>query len=333
MAIRNGCSACEYVGRCPANARVEKTCPACTAVALVAGFSRSEECRPVLFAAVRINDRDVLHHWVRHRHCWSLRLCSNRLLLDCQSTDEFPAIDHFFVAELIDARIVGIEHALIFIAHGKLTCKNHTLQHNRSASGRAAPGRLRVSHSSTLDRVRVCIPHDCISADSGFCKCGAQFMRALRNHGYSDSEPKSIIAAAVSEALVNLGSSLFLAWRFGAIGVAIGTGIGSLVSVSVHFAISMRLTRPVISVSRRRLFLRGILRPSIICLPSALLLLRWWPATYLRLVSSMSMLWVLCTVTPAYFCLNREERQNFSRLILPSMRRILARFVPVAFET
>jgi O-antigen/teichoic acid export membrane protein len=132
---------------------------------------------------------------------------------------------------------------------------------------------------------------------------------------------KSVVPAAVSEALVNLGSSLYLAWRFGAMGVAMGTVLGSLVSVLVHFAISMRLTRPVISVSRRRLFLRGIFGPSIIGLPSALLLLRWWPATDLHLVSGMSMFWLLCTVMPAYFCLNREERQNFSRLIFPSMRR------------
>jgi len=131
---------------------------------------------------------------------------------------------------------------------------------------------------------------------------------------------KSVVAAAVSEALVNLGSSLYLAWRFGAMGVAMGTVIGSLVSVLVHFAISMRLTRPVISMSRRRLFLRGILGPCIICLPSALLLPRWWSATDLHLTSGMSMLWILCTVIPAYYCLNREERQNFSRLILPFRR-------------
>jgi O-antigen/teichoic acid export membrane protein len=131
---------------------------------------------------------------------------------------------------------------------------------------------------------------------------------------------KSVIAAAVSEALINLGSSLYLAWHFGAIGVAIGTVLGSLVSVLVHFAVSMRLTHPVISVSRRRLFLRGILGPSIICLPSALLVSRWWSATDLRFTSGMSVFWVLCTVIPAYFYLSREERQNFSRLILPFRR-------------
>ena len=129
---------------------------------------------------------------------------------------------------------------------------------------------------------------------------------------------KSVIVAAVSEALVNLGSSLYLASQFGAVGVAMGTVLGSFVSVSVHFAVSMRLTRWVISVSRRRLFLRGILGPCIVCLPSSLLVPYWWSATDLRLASGVSMLWLVSTVIPAYYCLNRKDRQDVSRLILPS---------------
>ena len=131
---------------------------------------------------------------------------------------------------------------------------------------------------------------------------------------------KAGIASALSEALVNLGSSLYLAWRFGAMGVAIGTVIGSFVGVLVHFVISMRLTRPRILVPRRRLLFHGILGPSIVCLPSVLLLLRWWPAHNLQLMSGISMLWVLATALPAYYSLNRGERQNLSRMILPFRR-------------
>lgn len=131
---------------------------------------------------------------------------------------------------------------------------------------------------------------------------------------------KAGIASALSEALVNLGSSLYLASRFGAMGVAIGTVIGSFVGVLVHFVISMRLTRLRISVPRRRLLFHGILGPSIVCLPSVLLLLRWWPAHNLQLMSGISVLWVLATAVPAYYSLNREERHNLSRMILPSRR-------------
>jgi O-antigen/teichoic acid export membrane protein len=131
---------------------------------------------------------------------------------------------------------------------------------------------------------------------------------------------QSVVAAAISEALVNLGSSLYLAWRFGAVGVAIGTVIGAFVSVSVHFGVSMRFTRPVVSISRRLLFSRGMLRPLIICLPSAVVLLLWWPASNLHLFSGVSVIWVLCTLIPAYYLLSRQERMNVRRLIF-SWRR------------
>jgi O-antigen/teichoic acid export membrane protein len=132
---------------------------------------------------------------------------------------------------------------------------------------------------------------------------------------------KAVIAAAVSEAVVNLGSSVFLAWRFGAIGVAIGTVIGAFVSVLVHFVISMRLTRPVISASRTRLFLRGILWPCIIGLPSALLIVHVWPANNFGLLSCSSILWAVCTLVLAYFCLNRGERHELNVLVLRSRHR------------
>jgi O-antigen/teichoic acid export membrane protein len=135
---------------------------------------------------------------------------------------------------------------------------------------------------------------------------------------------KSIIAAAISEALVNLGSSLYLAWRFGAIGVAIGTVLGACVSVFVHFAVSMTLSRSVISVSRLQLLLRGILGPCIIAVPSLLLVPHWWSATNVHLISGLSLVWLVCTLAPAYYCLNRQERKNFSRLIVPLRRARVA---------
>jgi O-antigen/teichoic acid export membrane protein len=134
---------------------------------------------------------------------------------------------------------------------------------------------------------------------------------------------KATVASAVSEALVNLGSSLYLGWRFGAIGVAIGTVIGAFVGVLVHFVISMKLTQPVISVSRSRLLLRDTLAPCIICLPSLLLLHSWWSATDLRLTSVISIVWILCTAIPAYYCLTQEERQHFSRFLLSTSRHTI----------
>jgi O-antigen/teichoic acid export membrane protein len=142
---------------------------------------------------------------------------------------------------------------------------------------------------------------------------------------------KSIIAAALSEATVNLGTSLYLGWRLGAIGVAFGTLIGAFVSVLMHFVLSMRLTWPVISISRLQLFSRGILVPCILALPSLLLLPHWWSSRNLHFLSGISIMWLFCTVAPAYYCLSREERHSFSRMIRPWSRRCITTLMSACY--
>lgn len=87
---------------------------------------------------------------------------------------------------------------------------------------------------------------------------------------------KVAIVGASAEALVNLGSSLYLVRHVGAIGVAYGTLLGSFVSVAMHFALSMRYTYRTFSVTRLQLFLTGMLRPLVVALPSLLCLRLWW---------------------------------------------------------
>jgi O-antigen/teichoic acid export membrane protein len=81
--------------------------------------------------------------------------------------------------------------------------------------------------------------------------------------------------AAVAEALVNLSLSIYLVQRFGAVGVAIGTLVGAFVSVGLHLTVSMKLTRSMISMSRRRFVLTGLLRPLLCVIPSTLLIVLW----------------------------------------------------------
>ncbi|MGB7601984.1 MAG: polysaccharide biosynthesis C-terminal domain-containing protein [Candidatus Sulfotelmatobacter sp.] len=128
--------------------------------------------------------------------------------------------------------------------------------------------------------------------------------------------------SAVSEAVVNLGSSLYLASRFGAIGVALGTVLGSFVGVSLHFAISMHLTHQTLAISRLRLFLKGLLRPAIIAIPSLVLLPRWWSTAHISLSLRMFIIWSLTTLILAWFVgLSRKER---SELMHFSRKAILA---------
>jgi O-antigen/teichoic acid export membrane protein len=108
------------------------------------------------------------------------------------------------------------------------------------------------------------------------------------------------IAAAVSEAIVNLGSSIYFASRFGAIGVAYGTVIGAFVSVGLHFGVTMRLTHRTLAISRLRLFTQGMLRPAIIAIPSLVMLpLCWSPAQALR--APVVLAWFVSTVFSAWY--------------------------------
>jgi O-antigen/teichoic acid export membrane protein len=122
-------------------------------------------------------------------------------------------------------------------------------------------------------------------------------------------------ASAVSEGAVNLGSSIYFASRFGAIGVALGTVLGSLVSVSVHFVISMHFTQETLAISRSRLFLKGLLQPAIIAIPSLALLPLWWTSSRITLSPQLAIVWFVSTLAFAWFGgLNRKERDDLIRL-------------------
>ncbi len=122
-------------------------------------------------------------------------------------------------------------------------------------------------------------------------------------------------AASVCEAVVNLGSSIYLASRFGAIGVAMGTVIGSLVSVSLHFAISMHYSRRILAISRARLFLKGILQPAITAIPSLLLLPLWWSSPRMDLNPGLAIFWGAGTLAFAWLAgLSGKERTYLMHL-------------------
>lgn len=116
---------------------------------------------------------------------------------------------------------------------------------------------------------------------------------------------------AISEAVVNLGSSIYLASRFGAIGVALGTLLGSFVSVALHFAITMHFTHETLAISRSRLFLTGLLRPTFVVIPSLLLLPLWWSSAHLTLAAGPSIVLGLSTLALAWCLgLTRDERND-----------------------
>jgi O-antigen/teichoic acid export membrane protein len=122
--------------------------------------------------------------------------------------------------------------------------------------------------------------------------------------------------AAISEGLVNIAASVYLASRMGAIGVALGTLLGAFVSVTLHFAVSMCYTYETFKISRNDLFFSGIVRPSVMAIPTLLLLPLWWspaicsldPRLYIVLVLSTGLLFW-------YGGVNRHERDRLIILL------------------
>lgn len=123
-------------------------------------------------------------------------------------------------------------------------------------------------------------------------------------------------ASALSEAIVNVGSSIFLAVHFGALGVAYGTLLGAAVGVGMHFAISMRRTHSLLSVARRELFRAMLLRPALISLPAlALFLLRSSAEKHTSTIW-MNASCLLATIVLAWFIgLTFEERSRLTQAL------------------
>lgn len=84
--------------------------------------------------------------------------------------------------------------------------------------------------------------------------------------------------SGVLEATTNLVFSILLGAKYGAKGVAFGTLIGACVGVGVHFFISLKNTRGTFATSPYRVFVYGMLRPSVVALPTLLLLPFPWRA-------------------------------------------------------
>jgi O-antigen/teichoic acid export membrane protein len=123
---------------------------------------------------------------------------------------------------------------------------------------------------------------------------------------------KAATGATVAEAVVNVAASVFLASRFGAIGVAYGTLLGSLVSLSMHLMLSMKLTQDALHFSRRNLLVRGFARAATVTGPSicVLALQRYsqvaanQPATFVAwFVGTALLTWLIA--------LDRRDREEF----------------------
>jgi O-antigen/teichoic acid export membrane protein len=123
------------------------------------------------------------------------------------------------------------------------------------------------------------------------------------------------IFGVVAEAAVNVIGSVYLVRHIGAIGVAYGTLLGSAVSVCAHLILNMHFTKAKFSISRMRLFITGLIRPTVIAVPSLLLVPYWWSNSPPAISIGVWLAWVLCTLLLVWLvALNAEEREALARL-------------------
>jgi O-antigen/teichoic acid export membrane protein len=83
---------------------------------------------------------------------------------------------------------------------------------------------------------------------------------------FAAGQQQRTLASPIAEGVVNLLASLVLVRMIGARGVALGTLIGAVVGVGLHFIVSLPRT-DCVQVSRRRLLGEGIARPLAWALP------------------------------------------------------------------
>ena len=80
-------------------------------------------------------------------------------------------------------------------------------------------------------------------------------------------QQRLVIISPLMEGVTNLLCSIFLGWKFGAVGVAWGTMIGALVGMLANIFYNLPRTRRYVDVGLREYINRGILIPSVAFLP------------------------------------------------------------------
>jgi len=133
-------------------------------------------------------------------------------------------------------------------------------------------------------------------------------------------------ASAVAEGVVNLCASILLARHIGAIGVALGTLIGSVAGVVMHFGLSMHYTQADFSVSRRRLLVKGILWPGTMALPSLLLAPFWWSLKLHPAPPAIWVVWLASTAALGWFV----SLSSADRILIHCGARRALRLLPKA---
>ncbi|MBS1804113.1 MAG: polysaccharide biosynthesis C-terminal domain-containing protein [Acidobacteria bacterium] len=116
--------------------------------------------------------------------------------------------------------------------------------------------------------------------------------------------------AAVAEAVVNISLSIWLIQRMGALGVALGTLAGAIVSIALHVTVSMHFTRSAILIHRPQFLMQGLLRPLVCILPSLVLLPFWRRYALVPAPLPALLAWAVATVALALLLGLKQSERN-----------------------
>jgi O-antigen/teichoic acid export membrane protein len=127
-------------------------------------------------------------------------------------------------------------------------------------------------------------------------------------------QQKKVIASPLAEGITNLLASVAGAYLLGAIGVALGTLIGAVVSVALHLFYNMPRTA-LIAIDRLHLVKEGLLRPSICALPFVFLLVVRPAEDFSEYILLITMAAVAAVLLFWNFGLLRSERQRLAHAL------------------
>jgi O-antigen/teichoic acid export membrane protein len=134
------------------------------------------------------------------------------------------------------------------------------------------------------------------------------------------AKQKQATLSGVLEAIVNLASSVLLGRRFGAIGVAWGTVIGSVVGVLVHLVISIPQTIDAIRITSGQLLRKAVLRGAFVGLSALVMLFCPSDAIHLKTWMLPVIVWMVCAAVAAVWpSITSAERARFGGMMLAKL--------------
>jgi O-antigen/teichoic acid export membrane protein len=122
---------------------------------------------------------------------------------------------------------------------------------------------------------------------------------------------RAVLLTPVIEGVVNIAASIALAWFLGAVGVALGTMIGSVAGVLGNWFLNMSRTQDMIAFEFSEYLLQGVLKPLLCFLPVIFYVIsgQFVSVGWHNSIPVMAVMGVSVLVTVMFYGLDTDERK------------------------